>query len=418
MDLGRLKRFAFGIGSHKADPGLHWRSTAVLDRGALGEICLALDGQGQGMALWENGGGVWSLPVGSGSSPALMHLPLGEGTNPRILLNQSGRGLALWQTENGDERRIQGKILGGETEEEHRVFRTTGRIHRLQAAVDRRGNALVIWLHEQDGRFEVMAQSFDIRDLSWEQEPRTLSQPPALPLEPRLAVNQREHAMVLWEVQEAAFVGLVASHYWPNDRIWSDRTVPVVAHATRQHQVAMDDQGNALAIWINLPQGRRSQLEASFYDVQTGEWQAPVALATAETFTPPRLAMSGSGEALAVWCQGEAHGASRLFAKAFRKGQWEAEVETLNAGQEPVVDFAIALDPDGKAGLLVVHQGPEGSWVSARLRQKGWSLPKPLTSASRFPCSSPRISFSPQGASALWVQGEGAEKSLLLSETR
>jgi hypothetical protein len=417
MAIDLLRRFTRGMRAGKGGGGSHWRTPVVLDRGALGEACLALDGNSHGSALWENGGRLWTMPIGPRTAPALMRLPLGEGTTPRLVMNSEGRGIALWQVVVAGERQLLGKILGSGGTAANVIFRTSGQVRHLQAAVDRRGNALVVWLHQVEGRFEVMAKSFDTRGLAWEQEPTTLGLVANRAGEPRIAVNHREHAMVLWEVQEAGSEGLVASHYWPADRIWSDRPVPVVAHATRQHQVAMDDLGNALALWINAPYGQRVTLEASVYDGKRSEWGEPEVIGTAQAFSPPQLVMSGGGEALAVWSQGEGHGAPRLFAKAFRKGRWEADVECLDLGREPVRDFAIAVGSEGQAGLLAVHQGPEGDWVSARLRQARWSPPVQLGPVSQLPLGSPRLRLCPGGASALWIQGEGKEQSLLLCES-
>ncbi|HJW73094.1 MAG TPA: hypothetical protein VJ486_09565 [Geothrix sp.] len=417
MALDFLKRFVQGISLGKPDLAHHWRTPGILDRGALGEARLALNGRGHGTALWENAGALWSMPIGPRSSPALMRLPMGEGENPRIVMNSDGRGVALWQSEVMGEKQLLGKVLGSGDSMAHVIFWTNGQISHLQAAADRRGNALVVWLHEKAGQFEVMAQSFDARTETWEQEPTVLSIPSTESLKPHIAVNDRERAMVLWEVHGKEFEGLVASHYWPSDRIWSDRPVPVVSHATLHHQVVMDDPGNAMAIWIHAPHGQRSTLEASFYNVQRCEWDEPLVLASAQSMTPPRIVMTGNGEALAAWCQGEGRGPARLYCKAFTKGKWDTAVECLDAGQGGVRDFAIALDSEGQAGLLAVHQGADVQWVSARLRQGDWSPPMPFSQASQAPCSSPRLAICPQGASALWIQGEGHNKALMLSET-
>lgn len=419
MVLDLLKRATQRIRFSRSEPGIQWRTPAALDRGALGESCMALDGQGQGLALWENGGEIWSMPVGPRTSPSLMRLPLAEGTAPRIVLNREGRGIVLWQGEAAGERQILGKIIGGGESMAHVLFRTVGQNRHLQAAVDRRGNALVVWLHEKDGRCEVMAHSYDTRgQLDWRQEAATLGMSTDLAVEPRIAVNYREHAMVLWQVQNSVFEGLVASHYWPLDRIWSDRPVPVVSHLTRQHQVVMDDLGNALALWIHAPHGQRTTLEASFYDAQQSEWSDPEVLGVAHDFSSLKLVMSGEGEALAAWCQGEGHGSSRLFAKVFINGRWEARMECLELGRTPVRDFDIDLGPDGQAGLLAVQSGPEGDSICALFRKEEWSAPMQLAPASKAPRSSPRLRFCPQGASALWIQGEGREKALLMTETR
>jgi hypothetical protein len=223
--------------------------------------------------------------------------------------------------------------------------------------------------------------------------------------------------MVLWGVLEKGFEGLVASHYWPSDRIWSDRPVPVVAHATSHHQVVMDDLGNALALWIHAPYGQRPTLEASFFDVHHSEWGAPETLGSAHSFSIPRLAMSGDGQALAAWCQGEEHGGSRLYAKAFVEGRWETDMECLDPGHGMVQDFAIALGSDGRAGLLALHHGSDGGWVSARLRSSVWSGPVALAPPTRTAHSSPRLVLCPEGTSALWIQGEGREQALILAET-
>ncbi|GLH72381.1 hypothetical protein GETHLI_08830 [Geothrix limicola] len=413
-----LKRLTQGMGMGKSEPESCWRTPVVLDRGCLGDTGLALDRRGRGSAVWENGGRVWTMPIGPRSSPSLVRLPVGEGRAPRIELNLGGRGIALWQTDAAGERCIQGKILGDGEGQSHTVFRTEGQIRHLQAAVDRRGNALMVWLLELEGRIEVMAGAFDARGQAWNQEPMTLGIPTLADVAPRIAVNHREHAMVLWESSDDAFEGLVASHYWPSDRIWSDRPVPVVSHATRHHQVAMDGSGNALALWVHAPYGQRWALEASYYDALAAEWREPEVLSHAQSFSIPRLVMSETGEALAAWCQGEGHGPSRLFAKAFAKGAWESGLEAFELGHGPVRDFAIGLGPAGQAGLLAVHHGAEGDWVSARLRQREWSAPVPLSPASRQPCASPRLSLCPGGASAMWIQGQGAEQTLHLAETR
>jgi hypothetical protein len=418
MAMDTLLRFAQRL--RLARPKLKsslWGTPVILERGSLGEACLALDGQGHGEVLWENNGKLWTMSIGPGSQPALARLPLGDGTGPRVVLNAEGRGIALWQDRVAGERQILGQLLGGDDDQARVIYRTGGLIHHLQVAVDRRGSALVVWLLEQPGRLEVMAQAFDTRAMAWEQAPTTLGIPATLAVEPRIAVNHRAHAMVLWEAAGERPEGLVASHYWPSERIWSDRPVPVVTHATQHHQVAMDDMGNALALWIHAPPGERGLLEASFYDELSSEWGDPEVLSSSNHFSPPKLTMTGGGEALAAWCQSGDHGASRLITRACVKGLWEDSAECLEQGHGPIRDFDIALGSRGQAGLLAVHHGPEGDWVSARLRQGEWSSSVPWVPGARAICSAPHIRLCPQGASAIWLQGQGRDLALALAET-
>lgn len=413
-----LRHLAQRIGWAKSESRSSWHTPVILDRGILGEACLALDGQGYGSALWENRGQLWTMPIGPQSTPGLVRLPLGEGTIPRMVLNANGRGIALWQCVVAGERQILGQILDGDEGGAKVILRTRGLIHHLQAAVDRRGNAMVAWLLERDRRLEVMALSFDTRGKAWELVPTTLGISSAPAVEPRIAVNQSAHAMVLWEVESDSSEGLVVSHYWPSDRIWSDRPVPVVSRATRHHQVAMDDLGNALALWIHAPCGQQCSLEGSFYDGLHGEWGVPQVLSRAHLISLPRLSMSGKGEALAAWCEAGDLEGSHLITKRFVKGKWETSVECLELRDGSVRDFDIDLGSDGQAGILAVHCGPTGDWVSARLRQREWSAAIPWVPGPNTHCSSPRIRLCPQGASAIWLQGTGHDLSLTLAETR
>lgn len=415
MTLELFKRLAQALRPVPGEAGgPRWRAAARVDRGHLGEARLALDHRGRGMALWENGGNLWTMTMGPAASPALLRLPFGEGANPRLALSPEGRGLAVWLAERGAERQILGKALGAGGGPENVVFRTHGSVRRLQVTVDRRGNALVVWLHERVGRIEVMAQSFDTRGGAWDTGPIVLGRPSDPEASPRLASNHREHAMVLWEAQDSLFEGLMASHYWPSERIWSDRPVPVVAHLAHHHQVAMDDHGNALALWVHAPYGQRGALEASFYDVQAGDWSEPATLARAQEISFPRLLMNGAGEALATWSQRESGGVSYLFSKAFRGRAWEADAECLGHDPGRYHDYAIDLGVDGRAGLLVVKRGAAGDQVSLRIRQGAWSAPRVMGSAPGSTCDSPRIALCPRGTSLLWTQGTGAEKTLIL----
>jgi len=346
-----------------------------------------------------------------------MRLPQGEGVNPLLAMNLEGKGAALWSACLEGETHILGKPLDRKDSPGRIIYRTAGSIHHLQVAVDRRGNLLVLWLHESQGLFEILAQAFDIRSQSWEQEPVRLGPPSTRPLEPRLAVNHREHAMALWAAAGEGLAGLVACHYLPSERAWSDQPVPVAERQTTLHRVAMDDAGNALALWIHSAQGTRCELESAFYDVRTSDWSEPQTLARAEAFHAPQLAMAGDGEALAAWCQGERSGIPRLFAKAFQKGRWENEVERLDPEYGQVHAFSIALGGTGRAALLSLQKGPDGYQALARVREDVWSLPSRLGAITRAPLAHPHLVLGPTGAAAIWTMDEGQSRTLCASVT-
>ena len=214
---------------------------------------MALDDRGRGVALWENDGCLWTMSTGPAASPALARVPFGEGVNPRLALNPKGRGLAVWVADLGEERQILGKILGTGEVTGHVLFQTPGLVRQLQVAADRRGDALVVWLHQKVGRVEAMAYAFDARGENWEGEPVVLGLPSDPGAAPRLASNNREHAMVIWEARDSLFEGLMASHYWPSALISSDHPLPVLPHPPTPHQSAIATHGHSLPLSVRSP---------------------------------------------------------------------------------------------------------------------------------------------------------------------
>lgn len=414
MAIELFRRLAGELLGKNSVPPFHWRGVKALDRGRLGGGSLALDHRGRGLVLWENDGELWSQTIGPGTSPALVRLPQGEGRAVLMAVNLEGRGLASWCAPAGNGTQILGLGLGAEESPPRVIFTTAGKVHGLQAAVDRRGNALVVWLHEWEGTFEILCQSFDTRAHSWEAQPARLGLTSSQFLEPRLAVNQQEHAMVLWHTQNEDFDGLVACHYLPSQKAWSECPVAVVARRTAMHRVAMDQGGNAQALWVHSAHGERCGLEASWFDARTGVWGEPRTLARAEAFMSPQLAMSSSGEAFAAWCQAESSGVPRLFGKAFEHGSWEGEVERMDPGCGVVRDFALAIGSHGLAGLLTLQQGQEGYQAMGRWRDGTWSAPERLGGLSPAPLSTPRLALCPLGAVALWNQ-DGVQDRVLFA---
>lgn len=418
MAFEQLLKMAHRLATPRRAAASPWRSPLRLDRGALGEVDLGLDGHGRGMALWEQAGQLWTLPVGPHVAPALARMPLGQGTRPRLLVNAEGRGMALWVDGIGGETQILGRALGASSGPTQVLQRTEGPVQQLQAAVDRRGNALVVWLQPGESGHDILARTFDLRSASWGEGAHRLGSTLGQEARVCLAANYREHALVLWQEEGPAEPRLVASHFWPTDRLWSDRPVPVVNRASQSHQVGMDDLGNALALWVHAPYGQRSTLEASAYDAQCCEWTPPVALAQAQVLSMPQLSMNGAGEALVAWCQAEGHGAVRLLCRTYARGRWLPGVDCLELGHEPVQAFSLALGTAGHACLVAVHRGPEGDWVSARRRQEeGWGEPHVLAPPAHTLYSQPLVQVCPQGASAVWMQGTGRERTLMLAET-
>ena len=420
MALDLLKRMAAGLGrTNSGSP--RWQPPVALDHGEIRGTCFGMDRHGRGLALWENKGKLWTMSFGPGMAEAMSRLPMGEGKDPRIAVNLEGKGVAIWLQDLGFEKQIIGLPIdpSARTPPNTRsLFKTFGSPRDIQVSIDRRGSALVVWSHELDGKWETFAKHFDVRAKAWEDDPTRLGPQVSHPLEPRMAMNRRGQAVVLWEEQADRADALVAAHYLPSENQWSDRPVPVVSGTTREHQVAMDHAGNVMAVWVNQGYGQRPSLQAKLYSAERTDWCEPEVLATAHSFKQVRLAMTGTGEALAVWMQSEGTSLSFLHSKAYRNRAWEAQVTRLDGEGGRVTDFAMALGPKGLAGLLCLTQSPDGHLPLVRGRSKVWEPSTAVAAKSNLPHHHPVLSLCPGGCVALWQAGSGAETRLVMAMQR
>jgi hypothetical protein len=395
-----------------------WYAPMTLDHGALGRACFAMDHQGRGQAVWEHGGSLWIQTLGPGSEASFGRLPLGQGRNPELSVNQDGWGLAAWIVDGPTERTVTGLLLdpsqgrsSGRT-----LFRTTGGIRHLQVAVDQGGAALVVWSHDLGGEWEILAKRFDLRSQSWDGEPTRLGRKVRHPIEPRLAMNGRGEAILVWEAEAERADGLVAAFYLPSEQQWSDHPVPIAQGRIRDYQAAVDPAGDMMILWVNQDYGQRPALEARRFSADHGDWLEPQVLATAQGFKQVHLAMNEAGEALAVWLQSEGSSSAFLHSKAFRAGAWEERVTRLDSGSGKVDEFAMALGLEGAASLFCLAQRSDGQIPLLRDRHKAWEAPVPLGKPNASPLGQPILALCAAGSVALWSMGEGQDTRLVCAQ--
>ncbi len=395
-----------------------WLPAISLDQGAIGAACCAMNRNGVAQAVWENRGRIWTQSMGLGQNGARVCFPLGPGRDPRMAVNLNGSGVIVWVVDGPEGRTLLGLPLsvGKTPESPHVLFSTAGAIRHLQLGADRRGGALAVWVHELDGEFEVMARHFDLRSLGWEGPPIGLGPKRPAPVEPHLAMNRRGQAVVVWNEPAVGASGLMGCYYFPSMGQWSDCPVNLAAGPVQAFQVALDHAGNLMLLMVRQDFEQRPRLEARVHSAASSSWQPAEVLASAQQFSQVRLAVTGSGEAQAVWLQNEGSAVSYLHARAYRAGAWEPRATRLEPGEGRVDEFALALGLRGSASVLCIvrHQGDR--YLAVHERSRTWGAPGTLGTRAKEPMNQPLVSFCAHGAVAIWRSGEGEHARLRMSQ--
>ena len=405
------------LGLFKAPPPeVAWLPPGTLDHGGIGRVCSIMDRDGRSQVIWENHGSIWLQTLGRKDETPFARLSLGSGEAPQVAANPDGAGVIAWiGRAAGGCSVLSLAIAAWRTPGSSRIlFTTPGAVRHLQVGADRRGGAMVVWCHEHEGRFELLASRFDSRAKVWDEEPAHLGPAGTRPLEPRLAMNRRGQAVVAWSEPNRETDALLAAFFEPGSAAWSE-PAPLATGRISEYQIGLDPTGALMLLTARQDFGQRPRLEARVRSAG-GAWQAPQVLASAQTFRQVRLGLTGPGEALAVWQQSEGSTLSFLYAKGCRAGVWEEQPTRLDSETGKVEGFTLALGPKGQAAVFCLARQQADRVPVVRDWWRGWGAPLSLGRPVGEFLSQPVFSLCPGGSLALWRLGEGASSLLLFSQ--
>jgi PKD domain len=201
------------------------------------------------------------------------------------------------------------------------------------------------------------------------------------------------------------------------------KTVPSPSNSVLSLQdVALDGEGNAVAVWIQAGENGLEVIEGATRPAG-GSWSKPVTISdTAEFKVELKLVVDPQGDAAAVWI-GYAAGEGEIVHAATRPagGEWSEPV-TLSTVGEQSIEPEVAIDAQGNVtAIWVGGVGSEEGVVEASRLPAGdeWSEPVELSDDSRAG-RSPQLAVDSQGeVTALWIlnlvnRDEGAVQSKTL----
>jgi hypothetical protein len=244
---------------------------------------------------------------------------------------------------------------------------------------------------------------------------------------PQVAVDPQGNAVAVWSADNQATVTRVLrSSTRPADGQWSD---PVVisdddnAVSDRDHDVAIDAQGNATAIWSELTD--TGFVVRSANRPSGGVWSAPVDLSEGALNGQPRLAVDPQGTVTAVWVgttpDDDGPPGTVNVVRSDRRpagGVWGSAVALSSEGGVISADSPqVAVDAQGTATAVWGSFSSGGGYVTQTARRVaggGWGAAADLGTGQ-----SPQVAVDPQGnATAVWEVSPNQSSSVVLSSSR
>ncbi|HLU07932.1 MAG TPA: Ig-like domain-containing protein [Woeseiaceae bacterium] len=301
-------------------PGAGWEPPDFIEDetgNVFGAVDLAVSASGMAAATWvqDDGGqmNVWAnrYSAGSGWGDAEIIDDTDDVVDyPRVAINHDGSILVVWQVR--DPGNFNWDVVarrypaGGNWEAPDILSDGTFEAVTPRVVLDDEGNGLVIW--EQGLGLDAAIHASRFTEAGNWTEPEELSVSGAID-DPELAIDPFGNAIAVWEQQESVNGTLellpYAARHTSSDG-WDEPRA--IGHRTAfWPKVALDASGNAIAAWyeidLNLPPSDAYSVWGNRFTVDNG-WTAPEQIGSNGGLIGtgmPNIAVDPSGDAFAAW---------------------------------------------------------------------------------------------------------------------
>ena len=290
----------------------------------------------------------------------------------------------------------------------------TGNAEMPQIAFDLNGNALVVWNQSDGTRNNINSNRYTVGP-GWGTAAPIETDNAGSAYAAKIAIDTNGNALAVWYQSDGT-----------RNNIWSNRyTIGVgwgaaavietdITGYDYAPQIAIDANGNALAVWSQLTSIGGYNIWTNRYTAGTG-WGTAAILepAAGSVFDPPQLAFDANGNALAVWYKNLKIWSNRYIVGT---GWGTAEpIETDNSAGTSSPRPQIAFDANGNA--LAVWNKDEGVrdniWANRYTVGTGWGTAALIETDNLGEASSPRIAIDANGnALAVWSQSDGTRSNI------
>jgi hypothetical protein len=411
-----------------------WGTAERIDldhEGLAGGDSIAMDPQGNAIAVWVqseatgvSGSRVWANRFtpsqGWGTAERIEANQEADARGTDVAVDPKGNALAVWRLWNAEgdptdtfwANRFT-PSAGWETEDriEHNDQGSAG---YPKVAMDPQGNATAVWPQWSGTRDNVWSNRFTPAD-GWGTAERIEANTEHDAWQLQVAMDSQGNAIAVWATavtEQSSDVIEIFEYY-----IWSNRFSPTAGWANPERvdehednasnpQIAMDARGNAVAVWEHIA-GRSTHIWSNRFIPSSG-WETPVRIDGVDDGGHrawfPQVAFDAQGRALAVWFQWGGIWSNRCTPT----GEWgtpEPISDELNTISSP----ALAMSSRGIAMAGWQHWDGERNnlWASRFTPSNGWETPK-LIEDEDGTAYGPQLAMDEHGrAVALWNQWDG-----------
>lgn len=355
-------------------------------------------------SIWANSfdGSVW------GTAQLIENNSLGNAEYPQVAMSANGNALAIWAQSDGTRKNIWANHFDGTDWGTAQLLETdnAGNAEEPQIAVYADGKALAVWTQSDGTRKNIWANYFD--GSAWGTAQLIETDNAGNADVPQIAVDGDGNAIAVWAQLDGTRKNIWANRF--NGSAWG--TAQLIenydAWSAEYPQISVGADGSAVVVWY--------QYDGSNYNIWANHFDGS-AWGTAQTIESeasngfnPRVAVNSSGRAVAVWRMGSSN--DNIWANHFDGSAW-GTAQLIEDDAESARDPRIAIDAEGRALAVWMQALPSPYRIrSNRFDGSTWGSDQLSGNASGY-AQSPQIAMNSEGfAWAVWTQDDGSGYSI------
>jgi uncharacterized protein YbdZ (MbtH family) len=403
-----------------------WKTPVAISsaEGDASDPQMAIYNNGNAIAVWSQWDGTRQnisaslyTPESGWGTAELIETNDAEGSayHPQVAIDRSGNAIAVWsQTFGAGSIWANRYTAGSGWGTPQLIEMNIGNARFPQIVIDRSGNAIVVW-YERDGtQYSIWANSYTAGS-SWGTAELIETYDAGSAYSPKLVVNESGNAIAVWS---------------QSGGLWSNRYTAGSGWGTAEfigtedpkqadmQQIAINGSGNAIVVWRHFD-GTMFSIWANTYTVGSG-WGIAELIATDDTEDAhyPHIAIDGSGNAIAVWHQKKYGAGISIWANRYTVGSGWGTAELIETATGNAHSPRIAIDGSGNA--IAVWNQDDGTqysiWANRYTAENGWSTAELIETDSAGGVDSVRLAIHGGGnAMAVWSQSDGTSNSIWIN---
>ena len=280
-----------------------------------------------------------------------------------------------------------------------------------QVAMDPSGNVVAVWMRFDGSNYIVQARRYDVVASTWSGA-TDLTAAGRDAINPQVAMDDLGNAVAVWYRSNGSHDIVQTRRYNVVAGTWSTvEDLSAAGQSAYEPQVAMDSSGNAFAVWIRSD-GSNFIVQARRYDIVAGTWSAVIDLsASGQSVAIPQVAMDQVGNAFAVWSRQSGIN----FIVQTRKynvldDTWSVVTDLSAAGQN-AGGSQVAMDKAGNAVAVWIISDGSNTIVQARrysVETGTWQTVEELSVVGQS-AFSPQVAMDQSGnAVTVWHRSDGS----------